>query len=279
MRVQVGDVRLFFDVQGAKLRPAGPWLDERPTVLVVHTGPGVDHLPYKNHVGPALADVAQVVYVDLRGHGRSDPGAPADWNTETWAADLRAFLHRLGIDAPAVVGAGWGAYIALRLAARWPEAVSKLILSNPNARFVAARSVAAFDALAGPEAGEAAFRFFEDPTEQTLGEYLRVAFPYVMGPLAATDALVGPAWTLDLTLHWARNEMRTIDVRDELGAVRCPALVIAGDADPQYPRASIEEVVDGLRNVHVEWYAGARHSVWRDAPVSLDAISAFVAAP
>ena len=278
MRVQVGDVRLFVDVQGAKLRPQGPWLEERPTVVIVHTGPGVGHLPYKNHVGPALAEVAQVVYVDLRGHGQSDAGEPDDWNTEMWSADLRALFERLAIERPIVLGAGWGAYTALRLAARWPEAVSKLILSNPNARFVAQRSVAAFDELAGPEAGEAAFRFYADPTEQTLGTYLQVAFPYVMGPGAATDALVRPEWHFELAVHWSCNEMRTLDLRDELAAIEAPALVVAGDADPQYPRASIEEVVDGLRDVRVEWYPGARHSVWRDAPASLDLIRDYATA-
>jgi pimeloyl-ACP methyl ester carboxylesterase len=278
MRVQVGDVRLFVDVQGAKLRPHGPWLDERPTVVIVHTGPGVDHLPYKNHVGPALADVAQVVYVDLRGHGRSDAGAPGDWKTDVWSSDLHALLERLTIERPVVLGAGWGAYTALRLAARWPQTVSKLILSNPNARFVAQRSVAAFDELAGPEAGEAAFGFFSDPTDQTLGTYLRLAFPYVMGPDAATEVLVRPEWHFELAVHWSRTEMRTIDLRGELGAIDAPALVVAGDADPQYPRASIEEVVDGLSDVRVEWYAGARHSVWRDAPESLALVRDFVAA-
>jgi proline iminopeptidase len=246
--------------------------------VIVHTGPGVDHLPYKNHVGPALAAVAQVVYVDLRGHGRSDAGAPDDWNTEVWSSDLRALFERLAIERPVLLGAGWGAYTALRLAARWPDAVSKLILSNPNARFVTQRSVAAFDELAGPEAGEAAFRFFSEPTDQTLGTYLRVAFPYVMGPGAATDALVRPEWHFELAVHWSRTEMRTIDLRGQLGAIEAPALVVAGDIDPQYPRASIEEVVDGLQDVRVQWYPGARHSVWRDAPESLALIRDFVAA-
>jgi pimeloyl-ACP methyl ester carboxylesterase len=113
----------------------------------------------------------------------------------------------------------------------------------------------------------------------TLGEYLRVAFPYVMGAGAATDALVRPEWRLELAVHWNRTEMRTIDLRDDLGAIAAPTLVVAGDCDPQYPRASIEEVVDGLRDVRVEWYSGARHSVWRDAPESLQAIREFVARP
>ena len=51
MRVEVDGARLFFDIEGAQLRPVGPWLEERPTVVIVHTGPGSDHTAYKEHIG------------------------------------------------------------------------------------------------------------------------------------------------------------------------------------------------------------------------------------
>jgi pimeloyl-ACP methyl ester carboxylesterase len=279
MRVQVGDVRLFFDVQGAKLRPAGPWLDELPTVLIVHTGPGVDHLPYKEHVGPSLAEVAQVVYLDLRGHGHSDTSTPDTWRVETWSSDLRGLVDALGIEQPVLLGAGWGAFVALRYAARWPDDVSKLVLANPNARFVEQRVVAAFDDVGGGEVGEVAVRYFKEPSDQTLGEFLRVCFPYVLGPAMAIDALVRPEWNLGLAVHWSATEMKKLDLRGDLAAIRAPTLIVAGEADPQYPRASIEEVVDGLGDVRVEWYPGARHSVFRDAPDCLRVINEFVAEP
>ena len=34
MRVKVGDVRLFFDVEGTKLVAEGPWMRERQTVVL-----------------------------------------------------------------------------------------------------------------------------------------------------------------------------------------------------------------------------------------------------
>jgi proline iminopeptidase len=278
VRVQVGDVRLFFDVEGSKLRPNGPWLEEHPTVVILHTGPGVDHLPYKEHVGPSLAEVAQVIYLDLRGHGHSDPGPPTTWTVENWASDLLGFVDALEIERPVILGAGWGAFTALRYAARWPARLSKLVLANPNARFDQQRVVAAFDAIGGGEVGEVAYRYFADPSDQTLGEFLRVCFPYVIGPSAATDVLVRPEWHLDLAVHWSATEMRKLDLRGELDAIEAPALVIAGDADPQYPRTAIEEVVAGLRNVRVEWYPGARHSVFRDARECLPLINEFVVA-
>jgi hypothetical protein len=39
VRVDIGGCRLFFDVDGAKLRPDGPRMREGPTVLLLHGGP------------------------------------------------------------------------------------------------------------------------------------------------------------------------------------------------------------------------------------------------
>jgi proline iminopeptidase len=277
MRVDVGGARLFVDFDGAKLRPEGPWLAEAPTVVIVHTGPGADHTPYKDHVGPALAGTSQVVYVDLRGCGRSDESTPEHWNTTTWSDDLRTLFDVLGIERPVLLGAGWGAYTALRFAARWPGEVGKLVLANPTARLVVPRVVARFDELGGATAGEAAHNFLERPDELTVGAYLRECFAVMVAREHAVALLIQPRWNLDLAIHWTANEARTLDLRDELGAVDAPTLVIAGTDDPQYPRASIEEVVEGLRDPTVEWYEGARHSVFRDAPVCLDVIREFVA--
>src|SRR4051812_16491007 len=147
MRVQVDGARLFFDVQGAGLRPDGPWLREVPTVVIVHTGPGADHTPYKEHVGPELAHVAQVLYVDLRGCGRSDRGEPGEWRVEQWATDVRTLVRRLRIERPVLLGAGWGGYVALQYAQTWPDELSKLVLVNPTARADLPRIVARFEEL------------------------------------------------------------------------------------------------------------------------------------
>jgi proline iminopeptidase len=60
MRVQVGNIRLFFDIEGSKLRPEGPAMREVPTVLLLHGGPGFDHSGFKPDFAQ-LADIAQVV--------------------------------------------------------------------------------------------------------------------------------------------------------------------------------------------------------------------------
>jgi pimeloyl-ACP methyl ester carboxylesterase len=57
MHVVVNGVRLFFDVEGAKFVPDGPVMREKPTLLMLHGGPGADHSIYRPAYS-ALSDIA-----------------------------------------------------------------------------------------------------------------------------------------------------------------------------------------------------------------------------
>jgi pimeloyl-ACP methyl ester carboxylesterase len=278
MRIGVQDVKLYFDADGAKHVPDGAYLRERPTALILHTGPGADHTPYREHLGPVLREIAQVLYVDLRGHGRSDRSTPEHWNLDTWAGDLAGLLDALGLDRVVLLAAGWGTYPGIRFAAQHPDRLTKAVLVNPVARFVPARVVAAFDAL-DPAAGEAAHAYYSDPNGQTVAEFLRLCFPLLVPGAASTRVLMAPLWNLELAIHWFRDESHSADMSEELARFDWPTLVVAAGADPQNPLTSIDEAVDALpvELVEVRRYPQARHSPMRDAPESLAAIREFVA--
>ena len=120
MWVRVNGVRLFFDVEGASLVPDGPLMREKPTLLLLHGGPGFDHSLYKPALS-SLADVAQVVFLDHRGNGRSEAGPPEGWTLAQWGDDVRAFCDALGIVRPIVYGASFGGMVALAYATRHPD--------------------------------------------------------------------------------------------------------------------------------------------------------------
>src|SRR4051812_15574516 len=122
MRISVGDVSLWFDVDGPALRVAGDAMAAVPTVLLLHGGPGADHTLFKPEFA-ALTDVAQVVYLDQRGSGRSGTGTPDTWVWHRWAADVAAFCAALEIARPVLVGVSSGALVALTCAARYPGLV------------------------------------------------------------------------------------------------------------------------------------------------------------
>jgi pimeloyl-ACP methyl ester carboxylesterase len=90
MHLRIDDMRLFFDIEGAKLRLEGLVMREVPTLLLLHGGPGFDHSGFKPDFSQ-VADLAQVVYLDQRGVGRSDPSSVERWKPDQRADDIRAF--------------------------------------------------------------------------------------------------------------------------------------------------------------------------------------------
>src|SRR6266436_2927476 len=117
MHVSVNGVRLFFDVEGAKFVPDGAAMREKPVLLMLHGGPGADHSIYRPAYS-ALADIAQIVYLDHRGNGRSEDGPREGWNLAQWGDDVRAFCEMLGIVDPIVLGASFGGMVAMAYAIR-----------------------------------------------------------------------------------------------------------------------------------------------------------------
>ena len=277
MRIGVGDIRLFFDADGAKLVPDGPWMRERTTVLLLHPGPGFDHGVFKVQLGPWLAAGAQVVYLDQRGGGRSDLGRPEDLRLDRWADDVREFCDALGIERPVVLGLGFGAVVALRYGARHPAHPAGLVLTAPVARIVPERSIAVFERLGGEEARDVAERFYRDMDEQAFGDFLRVCFPLLTGYGETSDVIVRADWRPEVLIGWMRGESRELDLRDELGAIRAPALVLAGEDDAWAPLESVREVADGLHEgARFRSFPGARHSVVRDAPEAGEELRRFL---
>jgi len=94
VRVALPDgTRIFFEVIGRKLVPDGPTMRERPTLHVLHGGPGFDHTGLASILEP-LADEVQLVFLDHRGQGRSDGDDPADWNLRRWVPDISPRIRR-----------------------------------------------------------------------------------------------------------------------------------------------------------------------------------------
>jgi pimeloyl-ACP methyl ester carboxylesterase len=279
VKVAVRDTTLFFDVDGAKLVPAGARMHERPTVLLVHTGPGYDHAVFKDKVGPALKEIAQVVYLDLRGHGRSAPAAPSELTLDQWADDLPAFCDALEIERPFVLGHGFGSLVTMRYAARYPDHPGRLVLVNPAARILVSRIIAVYDRIGGPAAGETAMRFYERPDEDTFARFLRVCLPLFSASGMNAELTMRANWNPDIAMAWIGGEMRGLDLRGDIERIRVPTLVLAGEDDPHHTVFAAEEVVSALPSVvGFRRYPNTRHAVFADAPAALDDVAHFVTA-
>jgi proline iminopeptidase len=273
-------IRLFVDVQGPQFVPDGPRLRERPTVVLLHGGPGYDHSGFK----PAfdrLADLAQIVYYDHRGHGRSDRRPPAEWTLDTFADDVVRLCDALGIAKPIVIGQSFGGFVAQRYIARHPAHPAKVVLSSTSPHMALERKLAMFEKLGGADARRVAQAFWTAPGEATWAEYNRVCKHLYNTRPADPQAGERTVFNEAILFASAGGEQRTMNLLPGLANARCPVLVLAGEADPVCPLADSQDIFDALPPAlrRLEVIADAGHGTWRDQPDAAFAVlRAFVAA-
>jgi pimeloyl-ACP methyl ester carboxylesterase len=274
--VEVNKVRLWFDVEGLGLLWDGTEHRQRPTVVLVHGGPGSFDHSYFQPDFSRLTHAAQVVYLDLRGHGRSTWGNPEEWTFDQCADDVRSFCDALGIERPIVFGHSMGGPIVLLYAARHPGHAAGVIVQSGFARWDAERLVAAFTAVAGDEVGELARRDFagEELSEEDAGRVYAAFGTHV------PDERKRAASPQNRALNrWGMAVVRRTDILDQLGIVSSPTLVCVGERDPVTPVGASEEIVAALPDSlgSLEVIRGAGHFTWLDAPEAFwPAITNFV---
>ena len=266
MRVALRDgTRIFFEVIGRKLVPDGPAMRERPTLLILHGGPGFDHTGLASIFEP-LADTAQLVLLDHRAQGRSDGDDPAEWNLARWVPDIAEFCDALELEQPMILGQSFGGVVALAVAARYPDLPSKLIVSSSLARFRPDRAFPMFERLGGPEVREVAERHFSELTDETAEEFMRVCLPVYNPKPIDPEVVARTRLKLEVGNHFFRNEGFDVDLFPELHNIKCPTLVIGGELDPITPVADSQDIAAAIPQAEVRIFEGAGHGVFRDQP-------------
>jgi proline iminopeptidase len=274
MYLTVNGARLFFDTVGSSLSIEDDRMAERPALIVLHGGPGFDHSlmrPYFDR----FADSHQVIYLDHRGNGRSG-GERETWRLDQWGDDVAAFCDELGLVKPVVLGLSFGGMAAMAYAGRHPHQPGKLVLSSTAARMRLDDTYAMMARLGGEPAGEAARRFWTDPTAEGAGEYMAVCMPlYNPGQdPAAAKARARAITRFEVMFDFIAGEQRTMDFRPALARVACPTLVLAGGLDPITPLACGREIAAAIPQglARLEVFEAAGHGIHRDEPERAEAV-------
>lgn len=217
---------------------------------------------------PAFSRRWRVLCLDLRGHGRSlPPGARPAFTIPQMADDVAALIEQAanpphpptpsppgtgregqpsaGTPTPTrppahVLGLSLGGCVALALAARHPQQVRSLVLVNTFARFQPAGPVGQWRLL------RRLYLFAFAPMPALAAFIARGLFPKPeQRPLY--DAAVDRLSRNTKRHYWAAmRAVAGLDLRPALRAIRCPALIVAGDRDQTVPRAAAEVLRRGL---------------------------------
>ncbi|MGK9167787.1 alpha/beta hydrolase [Inquilinus limosus] len=285
MRAKIRDTEIWFDIDGAGLVPDGGVMRERPVGFLIHGGPGSDHSGFKPSMSP-LSEHMQLVYFDHRGQGRSARGDPARYTLDENVEDMEALRRHLGLGPIASIGTSYGGMVAMAHAARYPEAVSHLVLIVtaahagfiPRAQQILRERGNADQVAAGDLLWAGSFR-----SEADLEAYYAA-----MGPLYSRRYdPVAAAATRGRTIHSpeAINRafgpdgfLRRLDLRPELARITAPTLILAGRHDWICPPEFSEEIHRLIPGSTLRIFENSSHSIRIDEPEALRAaIAGFVA--
>ncbi len=234
--VTVGETSVFYTVSGRR----------GPAVVLIH-GAGGSHLHWP--AGMRRLPGAAVYAVDLPGHGRS--GGEGRTRIEDYAADILGFMDGVGIGRGVLVGHSMGGAIAQMTALLAPDRVAGLVLVGTGAKLRVAPALLEgilqdYPGVLGLMA-EWAWGPGADPALVARGRQMMARVPsrVVWGDFAACDQF---------------------DIRERLGEIAAPTLVISGSEDRMTPPRFgqyLAEHIPGARLILVE---GAGHMVMLEKP-------------
>jgi proline iminopeptidase len=271
MRITVNHTELYFDVEGPGLAIAGTELRPRPTMVVLHSGPGFD----QGYLRPGLrtlAGSAQLVFVDLRGQGRS-AGTPAESCTlEQMADDVAALCAALGIERPLVFGHSAGGFVTLQLALRHPGLAAGLILCHtaPTRGMSDPVPPPGPAERGGPEAGAVAARLFGgDFSSEVLEQFGHLVLPLYAAPGhedVPAKLMALSSFNADVATNFFGRLAARYDVRPQLPGIAVPTLVIVGRHDWVCPPAAGRAIAEGIPGARLVELPDAGHFGFSETP-------------
>ena len=259
------------EVAYVELNPEG-----KDTVVFIH-GLGSYLKFWRYQLDAFAAQGYRVLAVDLPGYGKSDKPASFPYTTEAMADVVHELTRKLGASRPILVGHSMGGQTALSYALRHPEDVKALVLTSPAGfeKFSVREKLwfqRAFSTTLIKSASEYSiwgsvrqgnFERWRPELEWLIEERVRVASTPEFDAYAYANVR-----TVDGLAH---NDF----VRDSLGRIQVPTLIIFGEDDRLIPspflhggkaRELMSYGHENIRGSTLVGLAGCGHTVQMDCP-------------
>ncbi len=250
---------------------------QRYPLFVLHGGPGLDHTEMHPWLDQ-LSDAFHLLYVDLRGQGRSQRVDPATLSLSLFAADVTRLAQALGLRDYAVLGHSFGSFVTLAHAIEQGSA-SHYIISSGTASFAKSapeieRNLATFEPVALREQVTQSWAL--EPHARTQGDVARlmemqmpfhfattesVAYRHYMEIEAEGQAIYAP----EVLAYFAANEY-AIEYEDRLSEIHQPTLILAGQYDRTCTPRAARDLHAGIPGSELVILPDAGHMTYVEQP-------------
>lgn len=237
---------------------------DKPVMLMLH-GIGGGAECFKPQL-QAFAGDFHVVAWNMPGYGKSTVLQPLSF--EALADALSELMHNIGSSRAHLVGHSIGGMVAQQFVARYPEKVSSLTLVATSAAF-------------GGRDGEFQKRFLDErlgPLDKgaTMQRLATSIVDSLIGKNPDPEA-IGLAYECMANVSESsyRSNMEclvTFDLRKELGNIRVPTLLIAGEQDTNAPPSVMEKMSSFIPNSRYHCLRDAGHLINLEQPLAFNAV-------
>lgn len=257
MRVEINGNALEIEILGDD--PALP-------VMIVHHGaPGLGSRDEPRKGYGVFRDRCRVVVFDARGSGESEGRPP--FTHAQWVADVESIRQWIGVERFVMAGGSYGGFIAMEYAIRHPERPSALILRDTVAdhsfREGFIRSIAGSERVGlDPELVERVTRG-EVRSNQEFRAFWRKAlriYNHDYDPAAVEARAAATPYRFETHNFAFGQNVPAYDIKDRLGEISCPTLVVVGRSDPITPVWCSEEIVARIKGARLEIFEHSGHS-------------------
>jgi L-proline amide hydrolase len=268
-------------------RTVGDPASEATPLLALHGGPGSTH----NYFAPleGLANQWPVVLYDQIGCGSSDHPTDIEWSVAVFREEVDAVRTQLGLDRIHLLGTSWGGMLALEHLLSGAKGIVSLILSSTLASVdqwaaeqLLLRAALPADVIEILDRHERAGTFDDPEYERAMDAYLDRHFYRGPKPRAELERMAAEKATDVYRTMQGPNEWTVTgaingwDVRDRLGEIDVPTLVIRGRYD-MCTDPIAETLVNGIRDAREVVLEEASHTPVLEATDRyLETISAFM---
>jgi len=253
--VNIGDCRLYFEIYGSELDLSSQPLTEKPTIICLHGGTGqLDHT-YEVGFWQKLSNVAQIIFLDHRGMGRSSRSEESKWNLTQWANDVYKFCEVLDISRPYIAGDSVGGHIAMQFGILYPRFAAGLILINTEATLNRDEMIKQFREKGGEEVAAIAHKALYQADEKVAQDYAQYCLPLCSVKDIPNETFQHCTIVNEACVKYYNQEhLYTTDLSKDLIKIECPILYLASSENPFHTHESAikTESLFKQKNLHSE---------------------------